>query len=66
MYIWTTSKLTYNLDFPLPKSKLTFRNLKKGAQELHGKFVLASADNATTSNIVVAVLKTRFINTQKQ
>ena len=44
--------------------KTTFRNLKKGVQDFHRKFVLAPADKA--ANNVVVILKTRYINTQKQ
>ena len=46
MYTWTISKITYNLDIFLPKPKFTFRNLKKGVKEFHGKFVIAPADKA--------------------
>ena len=63
MFTRTTSKITYNLESLLPKSKLTFRNLKKRAQELQRKFILAPTD--TDANKDVVVLKTRYIDTQK-
>ena len=64
MYTQTTDKITYNLEPLLPKSKLNFRNLKKGAKELQRKFILAPTD--TDANNDVVVLKSRYINTQKQ
>ena len=33
--------------------KFTFRNLKKGVQDFHRKFVLAPADKAANSIVVV-------------
>ena len=42
-----------DLDLLLPKPKLTFRNLKKGVQEFHRKFVLAPADKATNNVVVI-------------
>ena len=41
-----------NLDFLLPKPKLSFRYLKQGVQEFHKKYVLAPADKAA-ENVVV-------------
>ena len=41
-----------NLDLLPPKPKLSFRYLKQGIQELHGKYVLAPADKAA-NNVVV-------------
>ena len=64
MYTQTTGKITYKLELLLPKHKFTFRNLKKGAQELQRKFILAPTDKAANNDVVV--LKTRYINTQKQ
>ena len=42
-----------NLDLQPPKPKFTFRNLKKGIQEFHRKFVLAPADKAANNVVVV-------------
>ena len=53
-----------NLDLLPPKPKFTFRPLKKGIQEFHRRFVLASADKA--ANNVVVVWKRYYINTLKQ
>ena len=44
--------------------KFTFRNLEKGVQELHRKFVVTPADKA--ANNVVVVWKMYYINTLKQ
>ena len=41
------------LDLLPPKSKFTFRNLKKGIQEFHGRFALAPADKAANNVVVV-------------
>ena len=35
-----------NIDLLPPKPRFTFRNLKKGVQEFHRMFVLATTDNA--------------------
>ena len=53
-----------NLDLLPPKPKFTFRHLKKGIQEFHRRFVLASADKA--ANNVVVVWKRYYINTLNQ
>ena len=43
-----------NLDLlPPPKPKFTFRHLKKGIQEFHMRFVLATADKAANNVVVV-------------
>ena len=42
-----------NLDLLPPKFKFTFRNLKKGLQESHRKFVLAPVDKAANNVVVV-------------
>ena len=42
-----------NLDLLPPKPKFTFRHLKKGIQEFHRKFDLASADKAANNVVVV-------------
>ena len=42
-----------NLDLLPPKPKLSFRHLKQGIQKFHEKFVLAPADKASNSAIVV-------------
>ena len=42
-----------NLDLLPPKPKFTFRHLKKGIQEFHRKFVLATADKAANNVVVV-------------
>ena len=42
-----------NLDLLPPKPKFTLRNLKKGVQEFHRKFVLATADKAANNVVVV-------------
>ena len=41
-----------NLDLLPPKHKFTFRNLKKGIQEFHWRFVLAPADKAEKDTIL--------------
>ena len=48
-----------------PKHKSSFRNLKKGIQEFHRKYVLVPADKAANS-VVVVVCRLHFINTLKQ
>ena len=42
-----------NLELLPPKPKFTFRHLKKGIQEFHGRFILAPADNAANHVLVV-------------
>ena len=42
-----------NLDLLPPKSKISFRHLKKGFQQFHEKFVLAPAGKARNNAIVV-------------
>ena len=42
-----------NLDILPPKAKFTFRHLRKGTQEFHRRFVLASADKAANNIVVV-------------
>ena len=42
-----------NLDLLPPKPKLSFRYLKQGIQEFHGKYVLAPADKAANNVVVV-------------
>ena len=42
-----------NLDLLPPKPKFTFRHLKKGIQEFHRMFVLASADTAANNVVFV-------------
>ena len=42
-----------NLDLLPPKPKFTLRNLKKGVQEFHRRFVMPPADKAD-NNVVVA------------
>ena len=42
-----------NLDLLPPKPKLSFRYLKQGIQEFHGKYVLAQADKAANNVVVV-------------
>ena len=42
-----------NLDLLPPKPKFTLRNLKKGVQEFHRKFVLAPADKAANNIVVI-------------
>ena len=46
-----------------PKPKSTFRHLKQGIQEFHGKYVLVPADKA--ANNVVVVWRLHYINTLK-
>ena len=53
-----------NLDLLPPKPKFTFRHLKKGVQEFHRRFVLASADKA--ANNMCVRLKRYYIHTLKQ
>ena len=36
-----------------PKPKSTFRHLKKGTQDFHGKYVLVPADEAANNGVVV-------------
>ena len=47
-----------------PKPKSTFRHLKQGIQDFHGKYVLVPADKA--ANNVVVVWRLHYINTLKQ
>ena len=47
-----------------PKPKSSFRLLKQGIQDFHGKYVLVPADKA--ANNVVVVCRLRCINTLKQ
>ena len=47
-----------------PKPKCSFRHLKQGIQEFHGKYVLVPADKA--ANNVVVVCRLHYINTLKQ
>ena len=47
-----------------PKPKSTFRHLKQGIQEFHGKYVLVPADKA--ANNVVVVWRLHYINTLEQ
>ena len=42
-----------HLHISIPKPKFTFRNLKKGIQEFHRKFVLAPGDKADDNDVVV-------------
>ena len=42
-----------NLNLLPPKPNLSFRHLKQGIQQFHGKFVLALADKAGNNAIVV-------------
>ena len=42
-----------NLNLLPPKPKLSFRHLKQGIQQFHGKVVLAPADKASNNAIVV-------------
>ena len=51
-----------NLLPPIPKS--TFRHLKQGIQDFHGKYVFAPADKA--ANNVVVVWRLHYIYTLKQ
>ena len=53
-----------NIGLLPPKPKFTFRHLKKGIQEFHGRFVVPSADKA--ANNVVVVLKRYYITTLKK
>ena len=46
-----------------PKPKSSFRHLKQGIQEFHGKYVLVSADKA--ANNIVVVCRLHYINTLK-
>ena len=48
----TISFYCNNLDLFLPKPKFLFRNLKKGVQEFHRRYILAPADK-TANNVVV-------------
>ena len=43
----------YNLDLPPSKPKFTFKHLKKGIREFHGRFVLAPVDKAANNVVVV-------------
>ena len=52
MIVCRISFYCYNLDLLPPKPKFSFRNLKKGVQQFHRKFVLAHADK-TANNVVV-------------
>ena len=47
-----------------PKPKYSFRHLKQGIQEFHGKFVFVPADKA--ANNIVVVCRLHYINTLKQ
>ena len=47
-----------------PKPKSSFRHLKQGIQEFHGKYVLVPADKV--ANNVVVVYRLHYINTLKQ
>ena len=47
-----------------PKPKSSFRHLKQGIQEFHGKYVLVPADKA--ANNVVVVCRLHYVNTLKQ
>ena len=42
-----------NLDSPPPKHKFTFRHMKKGFQEFHGRFAMAPTDKAANNVVVV-------------
>ena len=53
VYTWATSKTTNNLDLFTSKPKVTFRNRKKGVQELYRKFDLAPADKSANIAVVV-------------
>ena len=44
-----------------PKPKSSFRHLKQGIQEFHGKYVLVPADKA--ANNVVVVCRLHYVNT---
>ena len=46
------------------RAKSTFRHLKQGIQDFHGKYVLVPADKA--ANNVVVVWRLHYINTLKQ
>ena len=47
-----------------PKPKSSFRHLKQGIQEFHGKYVLVPTDKA--ANNVVVVCRLHYVNTLKQ
>ena len=53
-----------NTNLLSPKPKSSFRHLKQGIQEFHGKYVLVPADKA--ANIVVVVCRLHYVNTLKQ
>ena len=42
-----------NIDLLPPKPRFSFRNLKKGGQEFHRMFVLATSDKAAYNAVVV-------------
>ena len=48
-----TSFYSNHVDLLPPKSNFTFRNLKKGIQEFHKRFVLAPTDKAANNVVVV-------------
>ena len=64
MWINVLSLYSKNTNLLPPKPKSSFRHLKQGIQELHGKYVLVPADKA--ANNVVAVCRLHYINTVKQ
>ena len=47
-----------------PKPKSSFRHLRQGIQEFHGKYVLVPADKS--ANNIVVVCRLHYINTLKQ
>ena len=47
---------SHNTNIPPPKPKSSFRHLKQGIQKFHRKYVLAPADKATNSIVVVCRL----------
>ena len=49
----TNSFYCNNLNILPPKPKFTFRNLKKGVQAFHRRFVLAPTDKAANNVVVV-------------
>ena len=48
-----TSLYSNNLDLPPKHTRFTFRDLKKGPQEFHRKFVLVPADKTANNAAVV-------------
>ena len=53
-----------NINLLPPKPKSSFRHLKQGIQEFHGKYVLVPEDKA--ANNVVVVFRLHYINNLKQ